>query len=185
MRQLVLTGPRATQWRDVPEPRLATDLGAIVEPIVVSTCDMDAVALSGAIRFRPGTPLGHEGVAVVVDVGDHVVSVAPGDTVIIPWQISCGVCDRCRRGQDTFCTGVPAGSCYGWGPHVERWGGFFADRVEVPYADHMLVRLPGGLDPLHASGISDNLVDARRRRSAPRREQHRVVRHGVRPRPRS
>jgi hypothetical protein len=47
--------------------------------------------------------------------------------VSIPWQISCGTCARCRRGQDTYCQNVAPGSCYGWDPHVRRWGGFLAD----------------------------------------------------------
>jgi alcohol dehydrogenase len=130
---------------------------------------MDAVALSGLIRFRAGTPLGHEGVGTVIDVGDAVTGVVPGDTVIIPWQISCGACARCRRGQDTHCETVPPGSCYGWGPHVATWGGFLADAVEVPFADHMLVPLPAGLDPTIAAGLSDNLVDAWRSVAPPLR----------------
>lgn len=160
MRQLVFVGPRRAEWTETVEPRLSSGRAAIVEPVVVSTCDMDAVALSGLIRFRGGTPLGHEGVGVIVDVGDDAASAAVGDWVIIPWQISCGTCSRCRRGQDTFCTEVPAGSCYGWGPHVARWGGFLADRVEVPFADHMLVAVPAGVDPRRVCGVSDNLVDA-------------------------
>jgi threonine dehydrogenase-like Zn-dependent dehydrogenase len=160
MRQLLFTGPRSVVWEDVPEPGLDSDLAAVVEPVAVSTCDMDAVALSGMVRFRPGTPVGHEGVGRVIDVGDDVVGVSPGDVVIIPWQISCGACDRCKRGQDTFCRAVPPGSCYGWGPHVARWGGFLADRILVPFADHMLVPVPAALDPVRACGLSDNLVDA-------------------------
>ncbi|MEO7398270.1 MAG: alcohol dehydrogenase catalytic domain-containing protein, partial [Ilumatobacteraceae bacterium] len=106
MRQLVFDGPRQTSWRDVPAPRLSGATGALVAPTVVSTCDMDAVAMSGRVRFRAGTPLGHEGVGVVVALGDAVASLSIGDRVIIPWQISCGVCGRCRRGQDTFCESV-------------------------------------------------------------------------------
>lgn len=87
--------------------------------------------------------------------------------MIIPWQISCGVCQRCRRGQDTHCSSVESGSCYGWGPHVNRWRGFMADVVEIPYADHMLVPLADELDPLVASGLGDNIVDAWRSVSPP------------------
>ena len=35
-------------------------------------------------------------------------------------------------------------STYGFGPAVERWGGFLSDLVCVPYAEHMLVPLPDG-----------------------------------------
>lgn len=170
MRQLVFDGSRKVVWRDVAAPMLGSRTGAIVEPVAVSTCDMDAVALSGLIRFRTGTPLGHEGVGRVLEVGDKVVGVTPGDLVVIPWQISCGSCHRCLRGQDTYCENVPPGSCYGWGPHVDRWGGFFADRIDVPFADHMLVPLPAGMSPTQASGLSDNLVDAWRSVVPPLRE---------------
>lgn len=160
MRQLVFEGARASRWIDAPSPSLTSPTAALVRPEVVSTCDMDAVAMSGLIRFRAGTPLGHEGVGTVIDVGTDVARFAHGDRVIIPWQISCGICGRCKQGQDTHCETVPAGSCYGWGPQVSRWGGFLADLVEVPFADHMLVPLPPGLDPSVAVGLSDNLVDA-------------------------
>lgn len=170
MRQLVFEGSRKVSWREVAAPTLSSATGAIVEPVAVSTCDMDAVALSGLIRFRAGTPLGHEGVGQVIEVGDRVGLVTPGDLVIIPWQISCGSCGRCLRGQDTYCENIPPGSCYGWGPHVERWGGFFADRIEVPFADHMLVALPPGMTATQASGLSDNLVDAWRSVVPPLRE---------------
>lgn len=160
MRQMVFEGARQARWVEGAEPRLTGDRAALVRPMAVSTCDMDAVALSGLIRFRGGTPLGHEGVGVVVDVGDQVGRHAPGDVVVIPWQISCGTCSRCARGQDSHCETVPPGSCYGWGPHVTRWGGFLADLVEVPYADHMLVPLPAGMSPAAGAGLGDNLVDA-------------------------
>ncbi|WP_232666623.1 zinc-dependent alcohol dehydrogenase [Pseudonocardia sp. TRM90224] len=171
MKQLTFEGRGATRWRDdVPAPTLGSAAAALVTPLVVSTCDMDAVAMSGRIRFRAGTPMGHEGVGVVAEVADGVTRVRPGDHVIMPWQISCGSCGRCRRGQDTFCTTVPPGSCYGWGPHVGRWGGFLADLVEVPFADHMLVPVPEDVDPIRVSGIGDNLVDAWRAVGPPLRE---------------
>jgi alcohol dehydrogenase len=160
MEELLFLGPREVRWADANPPQLDSDLAALVRPLVVSTCDMDAVALSGLIRFRARTPLGHETVAEVVDVGDSVERVRPGDRVIVPWQISCGDCQRCRHGQDAYCLAVPPGSCYGWGPHAGRWRGFLADQVLVPYADHMLVPLPEGVDPRVASGLSDNVVDA-------------------------
>lgn len=160
MRQLVYVGPRRVEWIDAPEPSLSSASSAVVRPLVVSTCDMDAVALSGGIRFRPGTPLGHEGVGVVEAVADGVSHHRPGDVVIVPWQISCGVCERCKRGHDAYCSTVAPGSCYGWGPQVSRWGGFLAERFEVPFADHMLVPVPNGLPLEVAAGLSDNLVDA-------------------------
>ncbi len=51
-------------------------------------------------------------------------------------------------------------STYGFGPAVERWGGFLSDLVCVPYAEHMLLALPSGLAPAALASASDNLSDA-------------------------
>ena len=36
---------------------------------------------------------------------------------------------------------------FGFGSFGGDWGGFMSDLVRVPYADHMLVPLPEGVDP--------------------------------------
>ena len=51
-------------------------------------------------------------------------------------------------------------SSYGFGPAVERWGGFLSDVVCVPYAEHMLVPIPAGLEPAAVASASDNISDA-------------------------
>jgi threonine dehydrogenase-like Zn-dependent dehydrogenase len=51
-------------------------------------------------------------------------------------------------------------STYGFGPAVGRWGGFLSDLVCVPYADHMLVPVPPGLEPATVASASDNISDA-------------------------
>ena len=51
------------------------------------------------------------------------------------------------------------GSC-SWGPTAREWGGFLADTIAVPWADHMLCPPPPGIDLIAASGVSDNVTDA-------------------------
>ena len=160
MARLTYLSAGRTEWQEEQPVGLSSPHAAVVRPLAVSTCDMDAAALSGLVRFRGPVPLGHEAVAKVLEVGDEVRTIAPGQHVVVPWQISCGRCARCRRGQDAYCQDVPAGACYGWGPHVQRFGGLLADAVDVPFADHMLTPLPRGLSPAEASGLGDNLVDA-------------------------
>ena len=80
----------------------------------------------------------------------------PGQLVSVPFQISCGECQACRQGRTSNCSGVAFMSSYGFGPAVEQWGGFLSDVVCVPYAEHMLVPVPSGLEPSAvASGWSD------------------------------
>ena len=84
----------------------------------------------------------------------------PGDRVVVPFQISCGECARCRRGQTGDCESVPRLSMYGFGAFGGNWGGASSDVVRVPYADAMLVPLPDGLEPATVASASDNIPDA-------------------------
>ena len=160
MRTLTYTAPHELHWREAPEPRLSSDAAALVRPVAVATCDLDALIISGSSPFPPPFPIGHECVAEVLDVGDAVGSLRPGQLVSVPFQISCGECASCRRGRSGNCTSVGFMSTYGFGPAVEQWGGFLSDVVLVPYAQHMLVPLPDGLAPAALASASDNLSDA-------------------------
>jgi threonine dehydrogenase-like Zn-dependent dehydrogenase len=161
MRQLVFLGPGRTEWREAAEPAVAGALEAVVEPVAVATCDLDVAILRGTFRAFSGPfPLGHEGVARVADVGEAVTSVAPGDLVIVPFQISCGTCRACQAGRTGNCGSVALGSMYGYEPFGGSWGGFLADKVRVPYADAMLVPLDPAADPAVVASLSDNVPDA-------------------------
>ncbi len=106
--------------------------------------------------------MGHECVAEVVSCGDAVSAFQRGDKVIVPWAISCGSCShclssltsKCLEAGDTFISG------YGFGEPMGSWGGMVSDLLRVPYADHMLVRLPAGIDPVSVASASDNIPDA-------------------------
>jgi alcohol dehydrogenase len=104
--------------------------------------------------------MGHEGVAEVVAAGPAVSRISVGQRVIVPFQISCGSCERCRRGLTASCSAAPYGAMYGFEPFGGKWGGFLADLVRVPWADAMLVPLPAGLDPVAVASMSDNIPDA-------------------------
>lgn len=49
---------------------------------------------------------------------------------------------------------------FGLGDLGRGWPGVAADLIRVPWAGHMLVGFPDGLDPVAAASISDNLPDA-------------------------
>lgn len=160
MRQLNYIKPGVLEWHEVPEPSLPSEKGALVRPCAVSTCDFDGLVIGGLAPFKGPLPVGHEGVGEVVDVGAEVRAFAPGDRVVIPWKISCGECAKCRMGLTAHCLAVPFEAAYSWGPTAREWGGFLADLVAVPWADHMLCPLPAGVDPFAAAPASDNLTDS-------------------------
>jgi len=102
----------------------------------VATCDLDTAVNQGRAPLPGSYPFGHEFVGDVTDAGAGVQNVAPGDRVIVPFQISCGHCDRCQRGMTGSCRSVPPLAANGLGTvGALEWGGAIADLVRVPYAD--------------------------------------------------
>ncbi len=160
MLQLTFTAPHRLEWREARAPTLDSDAAALVRPLAVATCDLDELIVSGSSPFAPPFPIGHECVAEVVETGDAVRGLDPGTLVSVPFQISCGACPQCRRGRSSNCSAVPFMSTYGFGPAVERWGGFLSDLVQVPFAEPMLVPLPSGVAPAAVASASDNIADA-------------------------
>ena len=66
-------------------------------------CHSDLSVQKGTIPFMFPTVLGHEGAGVVVEVGDAVTRVAPGDHVVLTWMPACRRCFWCLRGQAMLC----------------------------------------------------------------------------------
>jgi alcohol dehydrogenase len=162
MRALTLTPGGRLRWRMVPTPPPPGSLGAVVRPLVVATCDLDRPLGLGATPFLAPLHFGHECVAEVLAVGSDVIACRPGQRVVVPFQISCGVCTACRAGRTSNCQTVPPISMYGFGVAGGHWGGAVADELAVPYADGMLVPLPQGIEPTAAASVADNVPDGYR-----------------------
>jgi threonine dehydrogenase-like Zn-dependent dehydrogenase len=172
MRQLTYLGDGKLEWRDAEAPPGAGPGEAVVRPLAVATCDLDAAIVTGKAWWFAGEfPLGHECVAEVVEVGEGVDGeLAPGALVSVPFQVSCGECARCLRADDAHCEAVPRLSFYGMGDGGRRYGGFLSDLALVPYAQHMLVPVPEGVTPQQVASLSDNIPDAYRTVAEPLRQ---------------
>jgi threonine dehydrogenase-like Zn-dependent dehydrogenase len=152
------------EWRDDPSPRIQARTDALVRPLAVTSCDLDQAIIHSSI---PGAEqpfaIGHEGVGEVVEVGAGVSTTLPGDLVVIPYHLSCGVCDRCRSGMPLYCRATAADALAVYGiPVGDNYGGLFSELVCVPFADHALVKLPPSVSPVEAVSVGDNLTDAYR-----------------------
>ena len=91
---------------DVEPPRRGEVLVRISH---TGVCHTDAFTLSGEDPegLFPCV-LGHEGAGVVVEVGEGVTSVQPGDHVIPLYTAECGACLFCKSGKTNLCTAVRA-----------------------------------------------------------------------------
>jgi threonine dehydrogenase-like Zn-dependent dehydrogenase len=159
MRQLTFLQPGAFEWREIPAPRLAADTDAIVRPLAVARCDLDLYIALGVVKYPGPFAFGHETIAEVMEAGP-AAGVGPGDRVVVPFQMSCGRCGPCRRGLTNSCEAYPFGAAYGLKPTSgTEFGGALSDLMHVPYADHMLVKLPEGVDAVMAASVSDNIAD--------------------------
>jgi len=66
-------------------------------------CHSDLSVQNGSLPFMFPTVLGHEGAGVVVEVGEAVTRVAPGDHVVLTWMPACRRCYWCLAGQPMLC----------------------------------------------------------------------------------
>lgn len=134
MRASVLEAPRSMVIREVPVPHLgATD--AMIQVDAVGLCGSDYHIYTGEANYNVddrGFPisleqhpqiLGHEVTGTIVEVGDQVLDLAPGDRVVIDQGLSCvsegkeHLCEYCASGFSHQCewyrefgiTGLPGG----------------------------------------------------------------------------
>ena len=135
MRQLTFIGKHQLEWQEVPDPKLEDASDAIVRPIAVATCDLDAGMLGGRVPVVGPFPFGHECVAEVIETGDDIRGFVRSERVVVPFQLSCGTCETCSRGHTGNCRSVPAGASYGLGS---------LGRNRAGHALRLLARAAGG-----------------------------------------
>lgn len=145
-------GDLRLEKRPVPILREARD--AIVRVTRSTICTSDLHILRGAVpRARPGITLGHEFVGEIVETGDGISSLKPGDRVAANCETFCGECWFCRRGYVNNCEKG------GWELGC-RIDGCQAEYVRVPFADTGLTRLPDTVSDEDALFLGDILSSA-------------------------
>ena len=117
---------------------------AILKIVTTNICGSDQHMVRGRTTAPVGQSLGHEITGEVVEVGDDVLFVEPGDICSVPFNIACGRCRMCNEGKTGVCLHVnPArpGAAYGY-VDMGGWVGGQAEYVMVPFADFNLLRFP-------------------------------------------
>jgi propanol-preferring alcohol dehydrogenase len=136
--------PVVIEDRPIPEP----GFGQVLVKIEASgLCHTDIHAANGDWPVKPAPPFvpGHEGVGIVVGMGEGVTAVRTGDRVAIPWLgWACGECRYCITGWETLCerqknTGYSIDG--GWGEYALAYGNFVG-------------KVPDGVDPFDAAPLA-------------------------------
>jgi threonine dehydrogenase-like Zn-dependent dehydrogenase len=142
MQALTWQGKRHVSVTEVPDPVLEKPTDAIIRVTSTAICGSDLHLYEVLGPFlTPGDVLGHESMGVVEEVGASVVSLKPGDRVVIPFVIACGDCYMCRRGLSTQCETTQnhahgtGASLYGYTELYGSVPGGQAERLRVPLAD--------------------------------------------------
>jgi threonine dehydrogenase-like Zn-dependent dehydrogenase len=123
---------------DVPDPTIQQPTDALVRVVQACVCGSDLHPYHSMPTSTEGSPMGHEFIGVVEEVGSEVTTLGPGDFVIAPFAVSCGRCEFCRAGLQTSC--VNGGF---WSDPSLGTAGGQAEAVRVPLADGTLVKVPG------------------------------------------
>jgi alcohol dehydrogenase len=159
MEQLTLVGSGGLEWHDVSAPRLEGPGEALVRPLAAARCDIDIAYVTGLLPAPRSFAIGHECIGEIIELGEGVAGFHVGQRVIVPFQISCGSCRRCRRGHTGTCEGVPFLSAYGMPISEREWGGALSEVVRVPFAEAMLLPAPDGVPAWCLAAAADNASD--------------------------
>ncbi|MFJ8581781.1 zinc-dependent alcohol dehydrogenase family protein [Micromonospora sp. NPDC093277] len=114
------------------DPRIMLPTDAIIRLSATCVCGSDLWPYRGVEAVKGPSPMGHEYVGVVQEVGSEVKNVKPGQFVIGSFFASDNTCPICRSGYQSSCI------------HREPVGGLGAqaEYLRVPLADGTLVATP-------------------------------------------
>ncbi|MCH1883435.1 alcohol dehydrogenase catalytic domain-containing protein [Agrococcus sp. ARC_14] len=136
MRATLMYGAGDVRVETVPDPKIIEPTDAIVRATRACICGSDLHPYHSMPGSEHGTPMGHELIGVVEEIGSAVATVKPGDFVIVPFAFSDNTCAFCREGFQTACT---HGGFYG----SLEVPGLQAELARIPQADGSLVAVPG------------------------------------------
>jgi threonine dehydrogenase-like Zn-dependent dehydrogenase len=104
MKALAWHGKRDVRVDNVPDPSVQEPTDALVRITTTAICgsDLHLYEILGPF-IEEGYVLGHEPMGIVEEVGPEVTHVAPGDRVVVPFNVSCGHCFMCDQGLQSQC----------------------------------------------------------------------------------
>jgi threonine dehydrogenase-like Zn-dependent dehydrogenase len=151
MKAVTYHGKRDVRVDNVPDPTIEEPTDAIVRITSTGICgsDLHLYEVLGAF-IDEGDILGHEPMGIVEAVGAGVKHIAPGDRVVIPFNVSCGHCWMCEQNLQSQCETTQVRE-YGKGAsllgYTKLYGqvpGGQAELLRVPQAHYGPIKVPEG-----------------------------------------
>lgn len=129
----VIHAPGDVRYEQREDPQIVAPTDAVIRLTASCVCGSDLWDYRGVNPVAQPTPMGHEYVGVVEEIGDDVNNVKIGDFVVGSFFASDNTCEICQAGYQSRCE------------HVEfaGAGGAQAHLLRVPLADGTLVATPG------------------------------------------
>jgi threonine dehydrogenase-like Zn-dependent dehydrogenase len=135
MRGAIIYGPGDVRVEERPNPTILEPTDAVIRTVAACVCGSDLWRYRGLSDVSEPTPIGHEYVGIVEEVGDAVSTLAPGDFVVGGFLHSDNTCPVCRKGMHSACQ------------HGGGFDGCQAEKIRIPNADGTLIATPGHPDP--------------------------------------
>jgi threonine dehydrogenase-like Zn-dependent dehydrogenase len=161
VRGLTYQGPDNVAVREVADPVLPDERGAVVRVTAAGICGSDLHIYHGhGFSEDTGYCLGHEAVGTIVELGSRVTGLVEGQRVLVPASVGCSSCPFCRIGQVSRCrTASQFGTvpCYGLSHALP---GSQAEALAVPHAETNLIPIPDSLSDDDAVVLTDNAPTA-------------------------
>ena len=151
MKALTWHGRRDVRVDDVPDPVIKEPNDAIIRVTSSGLCGSDLHLYEVLGPFiGEGDILGHEPMGVVEAVGAEITHLAPGDRVVIPFNISCGHCWMCTKGLQSQCETTQVreqgtgAALFGYTKLYGEVAGGQAEYLRVPEAQYGPIKVPDG-----------------------------------------
>jgi threonine dehydrogenase-like Zn-dependent dehydrogenase len=136
MRGVIMYAPGDVRVEDRDEPTIVEATDAVIRLAATCICGSDLWPYRGA-EHVDHTPMGHEYVGVVTEIGSEVKTIDVGDFVVGSFFASDNTCEICLAGYQTHCIHRQPGAATGGQ----------SEYLRVPLADGTLVPTPGQPEP--------------------------------------
>jgi threonine dehydrogenase-like Zn-dependent dehydrogenase len=132
MRGAILYAPGDVRVEERDDPKITEPTDATIRLSATCVCGSDLWPYRGIEAVNGPSPMGHEYVGIVQEVGSQVTTIKPGQFVVGSFFASDNTCETCQAGYQSSCLNKEAIGA----------NGAQAESLRVPLADGTLVATP-------------------------------------------